>query len=325
MEKILYIIIYIAAVTLTAACSDSWDDQYSDTAFEGVIAPSFSVSSDSLVFSDQASSQEITVAAHGRWTAKSNVSWLTVSCDQGGGGTTAVTVTVQANTNTLQARKGTITIGNGINNKTVNVLQSAMAENLYVTVASLTSSFSGESGTVDVQANVTWTVSSNANWLTVKKNDGGTAFTWTANPNISTQPRQAVITVKGVSLQHAIAVAQTAVRAPTIAALTVSGITKHSADCSLQATSSDIDITEYGIYYSASAQSPGQGNAQTLKADGGGRSVRQVFQLKDLKSKTTYYVRPYVVTSLGRQYGDTTTFTTPVSAPNEDDNGTPND
>ena len=46
--------------------------------------------------------------------------------------------------------------------------------------------------------------------------------------------------------------------------------------------------------------------------------------MTNLKQNTIYYVRPYVITSLGTTYGETESFTTLKSnSPDDDDNPTP--
>jgi hypothetical protein len=146
-----------------------------------------------------------------------------------------------------------------------------------------------------------------------------------AQQNISTSSRQATITITGVTLNATLKVEQTGVKAPTVATLSVTGVTKHEAVCQVKASSADIDITQYGVCYSSTQSVPTKENGTVRSADGGGKSIDHAFTLTDLHSKTTYYVRPYVVTALGTQYGETVKFTTKVSTPNEGDNPTPED
>ncbi len=325
--------IFLALMALSAtSCSDGWDDNVSDEGFVGVVAPTLSVGGESLDFTDAASTKELSISSNCPWTAKCDATWVTLSKPHGNGGG-ILSITVEANTHVAarattragERRTATITISNGIKSISVDVTQAFMTEALQVSPSTLTYTFAGGDNTIDVQANVTWTVSSNASWLTVKKNTEETAFVATASPNISTTARQATITVKGINKQATIAVTQAAPQAPTIATLTVTDINKHEAKCTFKVTSPDLDVTEYGICYSPTVQQPDESNAQVVKADNGGKGTSRVFGLYNLKSKTTYYLRPYVVTSLGRQYGQVVTFTTLISAPNEGDNETPKD
>lgn len=320
----LYIFIYIALSGIVSACSSSWDDKYSGVGFEAVVSPTLAVDSEELTFPHGASSTTLMVLSNSRWTASSSAGWLTLDYTQGSGNA-GITVIAEANNSTTQVRTAVITISNSIDTRRVTVTQAPLDEELRVASTALPYTFEGGIHTVGVSSNVAWSVSSNAAWLKVAKNGEESLFTATAEPNISSNSRQAVITVKGTLLSLTIDVSQTGVQAPKVHKLNVTNITKHEADCHFNAYSNDIDITEFGICYSSLAQTPSQANADVTKQEGGGRNVAHVFGLKGLKSKTTYYVRPYIVTALGTLYGDTSQFTTPASVPGEDDNETPND
>ena len=111
----------------------------------------------------------------------------------------------------------------------------------------------------------------------------------------------------------------------SVSAVSVADLTKHTAVLGFSFSSSDADITEYGICYSSSNTTPTINNATIMSEQGGGRGGNPSFSVSGLVSKTTYYVRAYVVSMMGTQYGETIQFTTPTSAPNEGDNGTPKD
>jgi len=332
MKKLtLYIILYIAAKSLVS-CTDSWDESYSSNSFVGIVNPTLSVDTDTLTFSDQESSQSLSVTSNSPWTAYANASWLTLSGNLWSG-SASLAIAVKSNTNvstrsesnSQDYRTATITLSNGVMSKDIIVKQANKIESLQASVATLSFSFSGGDKNVLIQSNVSWSVSSNASWLSVKKNSEGTAFSATASQNISTTARQAIITVKGVNSQSTITVNQSSVQVPSVSDLKVSNITKHEADCAFTASSADLEVSEYGIYYSNTATQPDNSNGQAIKETNGGKNVSHVFTLTGLSSKTTYYLRPYVVTSLGTQYGKVTQFTTLVSSPNEEDNGTPKD
>ena len=323
-KKYLHIFIFIAALGACTACSSSWEDQFDDTPFEATVDASLTVGTEKLEFTDEASTQNIDIAAKGYWTATTSANWLKLGMTHGKGNA-SLGVSVDANMSTTQSRTATISVSNGLVTHSVSVTQEHMTELLQTARNELSYGFQGGTDNVGVESNVAWTVSSSASWVTVNRNQEGTGFSVTAQQNISTNARQATITVKGVTLNRTITVSQGAVRVPNVAELVVNGVTKHTANCKMEASSSDLEIIEYGICYSNVASTPTVDNAVVLKQDGGGRNVLHVFNLTDLTSKTTYYVRPYVVTSLGRQYGEIVRFTTPVSAPNEGDNGTPQD
>ena len=111
---------------------------------------------------------------------------------------------------------------------------------------------------------------------------------------------------------------------PSVSEVSVADITKHSATLSFTFSSTSLDITEYGVCYSSSSNAPTK-NDNTLVQQGGGREGNPSFEVSGLASKTTYNVRAFVVSALGIQYSETIQFTTPISAPNVGDNGTPQD
>ena len=318
-QKFLYLFIYIA---LVAACSSNWDDQYGDKAFEAKIGATLNVDIENMEFTNESSSQQFSVIAQSYWSVKSSDSWLKVSGDIGHGNAT-LTVTVEANTSTTQVRQANIVVTNNKETRTITVKQLPMEEQLTIDGSSFAYGYQGGTNYVGVTANVGWTVSSAAAWLTIEKGENG--VTITAQPNISLQPRQAEVTVRGVRISHTIQVSQQGVVKPAITGMSAGNVTKNSAIFNFTFSSPDIDVTEYGVCYSNTTQDPNLQNASVQNQSGGGRDGNVMFQLTGLKSKTTYYVRPYIVTALGIEYGGTTLFTTPVSAPNENDNGTPND
>lgn len=324
-KKYLHIFIFIAALGACTACSSSWEDQFDDTPFEATVDASLTVGTEKLEFTDEASTQNIDIAAKGYWTATTSAGWLQLGMTSGKGNA-SLSVTTEANKSTTQLRTATITISNGTATYTVSVSQATMTEMLKIVDSTpLAHNYQGGSNEVAVESNVAWSVSSNASWLAVSKNETGTGFRVEVGQNISINTREAVITVRGVGMSSTLSVTQYGVVPPTLSEISTSNIAKHSATCRFTYNSEDLDVTEYGICYSNTATTPDKSNAKTMKLSEGGHSGNPSFDISDLKSKTTYYVRAYIVTVIGTQYGETTQFTTPASAPNEDDNGTPQD
>ncbi len=324
MKKKSVHLIYVVAACLMASCSSTWDDQYADTPFEAVAISGLSVGSDSMEFGYDGGTQQLAITTEGYWTVASSAGWLQLSTNHGKG-STAISISASANTSTTQTRSATLTVSNGADSRTVSIMQEAVGEQLEVSVVELSFPYTGGSSDVRVTANIGWTVSSDASWLKVSKNAEGTGFSVNAQQNIGTQERHATVTVQGSGLSHTISVSQTAVMAPTISIPTVTNINKHTADCQFSFTSAELDVTEYGICYSSQTSSPDKGNAQTLGQQSSDRSGNPSFALTELTSKTIYYIRAYVVTALGTQYGEAAQFTTPSAVPNEGDNQTPND
>ncbi|MBQ2575585.1 MAG: T9SS type A sorting domain-containing protein, partial [Bacteroidales bacterium] len=99
--------------------------------------------------------------------------------------------------------------GSGIT-RTISVTQAGVSYNLTVNPTSLSYTADGESKTVTVTSNTSWTATSSANWLTVSPASGSNNGTITAvaASNTSTQQRTATITVSGSGITRTISVTQ---------------------------------------------------------------------------------------------------------------------
>ena len=172
-----------------------------------------------------------------------------------------------------------------------------------------------------------WTASTSASWLSLSatQGNGNGTIVVEAEANSNTQQRTAVITMSNGIESRQVSVTQQGASLPEVSGVSVTDITKHSAQCSFSFSSALLDVTEYGICYNSSGQTPDTRNSTVQRQQGGGKSGNPTFSLNDLKSKTTYQVRAYVVTSMGTLYSETTQFATLVSAPNQGDNQTPQD
>jgi len=324
-KNFLHIFIYIVATGIYTACSDSWDDKYTQEVFDMSVAPSLRVDQEKLEFPDTASKKTLEISANCRWTATSSASWLKLSSIRGKG-KAILTVSVDAYNTIKQNRSAFITVSNGITTQKVSVTQMAMKESLRVSHNTMAYSFVGGSDNITVSTNVPWTVSSSsAAWLNVKKNDNGSSVKVTVQQNIATQQREAKITIKGVDQSKTITVTQSGVQSPKVT-VSVTSKDKHEATCKIYASSPDINIWECGICYSNDKNQRLIKDNTNVSCQGKGfkdKEVTHTFELKYLKSNTTYYVCPYIVTAIGTQYGNPIQFTTLPSVPNEDDNGVP--
>ncbi len=166
------------------------------------------VSPSSLSYTAAGESKTVNVTSNTSWTATSSASWLTVS-PASGSNNGAITAVAAANTSTSQ-RTATITIsGSGIT-RTVNVTQAGASYNLTVSPSSLSYTAAGESKTVNVTSNTSWTATSSASWLTVSPASGSNngAITAVAAANTSTSQRTATITVSGSGITRTVNVTQ---------------------------------------------------------------------------------------------------------------------
>ena len=118
-----------------------------------------------------------------------------------------------------------------------------------------------------------------------------------------------------------ITVSQGAPKEPTVGSLTVSDITKTTATCKFTFNSSDLSVIRCGVLYGLTENSL----TNKIVASKSSYSGTGSFSLSGLTHNTTYYVRPYVETSVGITYGSTVQFTTAkIISPDEGDNPTPN-
>ena len=195
-------------------------------------APTLTVSPSSLSYAAAGGSKTVTVTSNTSWTATSSASWLTLSPASGSNNGT-ITAVAAANTSSSQ-RTATITVSaNGVSSQTISVTQSGVSYNLTVNPSSLSYTAAGESKTVTVTSNTSWTATSSANWLTVSPASGSNNGTITAvaAANTSSSQRTATITVSGSGITRTISVTQAGVSYnltvnPTSLSYTANGETK---------------------------------------------------------------------------------------------------
>lgn len=173
-------------------------------------SPSYTltVNPSSLSYTAAGESKTVTVTSNTSWTATSSANWLTISPSSGSNNGT-ITAVAAANTSSSQ-RTATITVsGSGIT-RTISVTQAGVSYNLTVNPSSLSYTADGESKTVTVTSNTSWTATSSASWLTVSPASGSNNGTITAvaAANTSTQQRTATITVSGSGITRTVSVTQ---------------------------------------------------------------------------------------------------------------------
>ncbi|HCY75161.1 MAG TPA: hypothetical protein DHV28_04515 [Ignavibacteriales bacterium] len=155
-------------------------------------------------------STEFTVQSNTNWTLSDDAAWLTVSPTSGNNNQT-LTATYTENTTTAQ-RIGTITVTGGRITRTVTVTQSATAFTLTVTPQNQSVTNAPGSTEFTVQSNTSWTLSDDADWLTVSPTSGNNNQTLTAayTENTTTAQRIGTITVTGGGITRTVTVTQSA-------------------------------------------------------------------------------------------------------------------
>ncbi|MDR2918526.1 MAG: BACON domain-containing protein [Tannerella sp.] len=173
---------------------------------QGEFEPSLNVSEESLSFSYSNEQKSFSITSNTRWKVSSSESWLSVSPTSGSGDST---ITVSSSINSLTSdRTATVTVsGDGIT-RTISVTQAKSP--LSVSTNSLSFSSEVKEQTFTIQFNASWTVSSDASWLTVSpaSGNGNGTVKVKAAANSSAWERTATITIKGGSFSAKISVTQ---------------------------------------------------------------------------------------------------------------------
>jgi hypothetical protein len=131
------------------------------------------------------------------WIASSGAPWITVTAGASGSGDGAVSFKAAANTSTT-ARTGSLTIGG----QTFTVTQPGTSCTYVVSPLTQSIASSGGTATASVSAatGCTWSVSSNATWLTPAVGSGGTgsgSVAYTATSNTTSASRMGTLTIAG--------------------------------------------------------------------------------------------------------------------------------
>ncbi|MCL2735134.1 MAG: hypothetical protein FWD75_00695 [Propionibacteriaceae bacterium] len=168
----------------------------------GAPAPSLEVSDTSwVVASSSADTDRVQVSSNTSWSVTSDQPWLTVSPDSGTGDGT-LTLSATANTGS-SPRMGVVTVtttsGSPAVSRTVSVTQPGASGGSTLTVGlsawSVPSAVASMVSTM-VSSSTSWSVSSDATWLTVSPSSGtgSQAVMITAGTNPGTAPRAATLT-----------------------------------------------------------------------------------------------------------------------------------
>ena len=182
--------------------------------------------------------------------------------------------------------------------------------------------YKAEEKTVAITSNASWTVSSDQSWCTVSKSSGSNNenITVKVSQNNSPDKRTANVKITAGGKTETVTVTQNGGTLAVVNNLNVTDITAYDASCTFDATS-DEAITECGVCYSTSNQTPTINDTKAVSSSAASSTAKSV-KLTNLTKKTTYYVRAYATSAIGTSYSDVKTFTT-KGAPEEDDNGKP--
>jgi hypothetical protein len=137
------------------------------------------------------------------WTARSEVSWMTIASGASGTGAGSVNITVSPNT-ASSSRSGTLTIA-GL---AVTVNQEAASVACEYQISADRTSFTKDGGTgtatVSAPGPCSWTAGSNSPWLTITAGAQGTgdgAVSYSVSRNMETTERRASLTVAARTIE----------------------------------------------------------------------------------------------------------------------------
>ena len=159
--------------------------------------------------------KNIAIESNTTWNiAKSgDTSWFTLSKEGNGSGEATITVTITADNATTSEKTATLTIIGSDKTYSINLTQKGATPYLNVDDTPLSFDANGETKTLTISSNTTWTISNSASsWLTCSKGEGsGNAnITLTANKNTTTSQQNGEIIISGAGKTYTIKVSQAA-------------------------------------------------------------------------------------------------------------------
>ena len=258
---------------------------------------SLAVSTSSITFDAAASQQTVNVTANCDWKVTCSATWLTINPTSGNANAT-LTLSAQENTTTTQ-REATVTVTGGGFTRTISVSQRGADVKLTVSPQTLEFSYKAEEKTVAITTNDAWTITSDQVWCTVSKSSGSNNenITVRVNQNNSPDSRTANVKITAGGKTETVTVTQTGGTLPVVSNLNVTDITAYDASCTFDATS-DEAITECGVCYSTSNQTPTINDTKAVSSSAASSASKSA-KLTNLTKKTTYYVRAYAQNRAG--------------------------
>ena len=171
---------------------------------------SITASTETLTFNNAANSVDVTITSEASWTASTSNSWIEISPDSGTSGVSTMTVSIAPNTS-INERTGYVMLSIGEKQKIQIPIKQ---DGVYIRVdkEDITFAASGETHSINISSNTTWTVSDCPSWISVSQDSGNGDATVniTAENNASTSSRSASIKViqEGLSIDNTIVITQ---------------------------------------------------------------------------------------------------------------------
>lgn len=325
MHRKLWFALASALLILLTACGGGGGSDDITTGGGDVSKTYLTISPSTVELNSTKDSTTISVYCNTSWEVKSeeSQSWLSLKISSGTGNA-ALRIVAQANTGTK--RTATLVFTGGGISKTCTVTQAAQSDNLTVEPTSVNFSASGETQTINISCETSWTlVNGISDWCTLSKSSGGsgtTSVNLTVSSNDTDTSRQGSLTVKGKwGSELTIYVNQEKGELATISDFSAQTGTSKTVECTFTVNSS-VKVKRYGVCYSATNQTPTLDDAYVEMANDK-RTGTCTVTVSGLTNATKYYLRPFVENAVGTAYGTTQECTPKSGAPGNDDNVPP--
>ena len=194
--------------TATITVSGTGVSSQTITVIQAGVTNTLTVTPSNITINSNQGSTTFDISSNTNWNITENSDWITVNPTSGTNDAT-ITVNYNENTSTLQ-RTATITISTtNAGTKTVTISQTGASE--YLTVSTSFINIEHPAGSADFQiaSNSSWTISTNADWLSLNKTNGSGDATITLYYLENTGGiRTASITISNSSTTETISVTQ---------------------------------------------------------------------------------------------------------------------
>ena len=212
IRKLLSILNAVVLATIIAGCGETGKEN--DPKITPEIKLPQSIVSSGISVESEGQSVTVDFTTNVPWSASVSEDWVSISPTSGLAGENSVRVKVEANTD-KRPRSATLTFSDKVTNQkvSVSIQQEAMKASLSITPESLAFSAGEEENLLNVTSNTDWTITKDAEWITLDTDKGkGTAtVTVGSTENTSLTSRTGTITVstlddsvkKTVSVQQA--------------------------------------------------------------------------------------------------------------------------
>jgi len=271
---------------------------------------------------------KINASSNCQWVISWNDNAIQSISPTTGRGSRDVTIKLEENPSFKSERTVTLTLANaaGTISRPKVITQPKSTEYIRLTPSSFpTFANTGGYQDVSITSNTSWTVSTSQDWVktSIDRDGKNGRVRITLEQNTSPNDREVEVVFKGETAEEKLVVKQEGREYITnITALQISDVTKNSATIKFSYDTEET-VVSYGVCY-AKTNNPELSTALGVVSDTGtAKQGTPTLMLTNLDAKTVYYVRAYLITTLGTHYGESKSFTTSTGMPGGDDNGIP--